>query len=89
MSMARASVKFVRNADRVRLVLTIDEVIVAEGANVTLIVREIVSRGLTKLFLSDSYAMHLPTNLDTLAEATQMRLEEPLAAFILISECAW
>jgi hypothetical protein len=89
MSMTKASVKFIRNADKVRLALAIDEVTVAEGNDVSLIVREIVARGLTELRLSESYAVHLPTNSATLAEATQECLDEPLAAFILISECAW
>ena len=89
MSKANASVKFVRNAGRVRLTLSIDEVIVAESTDFCFIVREVVARGITELRLSDTYSVHLPTNSRTLAEAVQKGLDEPLAAFILISECAW
>lgn len=39
--------------------------------------------------MSDTYSVRVPTNCDTLAEAAKQRLDEPLAAFILISECAW
>lgn len=71
------------------LTLLIDEVIVAESTDVCLIVHEVVGRGLTELRLSDTYSVHLPKNSRTLAEAVQKGLDEPLAAFILISERAW
>jgi len=41
------------------------------------------------LSLTDTFAISIPTDSDTLAEAASQRLDEPLAVFILISECAW
>jgi len=41
------------------------------------------------LSLTDTYAVSISTDSDTLAETASQRLDEPLAAFIVISECAW
>jgi len=41
------------------------------------------------LSLTETYAISIPTDSDTLADAGSQRLDEPLAVFILISDCAW
>lgn len=87
--MAVAAVTFSRSERGVRLMLTVEGALAFEGSNVTQMVREVAARGVTELHLSDTYSMLLPTNSDTLAEAAKQPLDEPLAAFILISECAW
>lgn len=87
--MAIAAMTFSRNEGRVRLSLSIEGVIVFEGSDVIQMVREVAVRGLTELQLSSTYSIRVPTNCDTLAEAAKQPLEHPLAAFILISECAW
>ena len=69
--------------------LTVEDALVFEGSDVALMVREVAARGVTELHLSDTYSMLLPTNSATLAEAAKQPLNEPLAAFILISEFAW
>jgi hypothetical protein len=51
--------------------------------------REVAVRGVTELRLTNTYSVKVPTNSDTLTEAAKQRLDEPLATFILISECAW
>lgn len=69
--------------------LTVEDALVFESSDVIQMVREVAARGVTELQLSRTYSMLLPTNSDTLAEAAKQPLDEPLAAFILISECAW
>lgn len=83
--MAVAAVTFSRREREVRLMLTVEGALVFEGSNVTKMVREVATRGLTKLHLSDTYSMLLPTDSDTLTEAAKQPLDEPLAVFILIS----
>lgn len=80
---------FARSSSGVRLTLSIQGSLVFEGSDVTLMVREMAARGVTKLWLSDTYTVRVPTNCGTLAEAAKQRLDEPLAVFILISACAW
>ena len=87
--MAKGAVTFSRSELGVRLMLTIEGVIVFEGSDVTQMVREVAARDVTELQLSSVYSIKVPTNCDTLAEAAKQRLDEPLATFLLISECAW
>jgi isopropylmalate/homocitrate/citramalate synthase len=87
--MADAAVTFIRSSSGVRLTLSVQGALAFEGSDVTQMVREMATRGVTELRLSDTYSVKVPTNCDTLTEAAKQRLDEPLAAFILISECAW
>jgi len=87
--MTIAAVKFVRGEQKVHLALIVDGIIVAESANVSFIAREIAARDVTVLSLTSTYSINIPTNSDTLAEAAKQLLDEPMAAFILISKCAW
>jgi isopropylmalate/homocitrate/citramalate synthase len=89
MRMAVAAVTFARSSSGVRLTLTVEGALAFEGSNVTQMVREVAVRGVTELRLTNTYSVKAPTNCDTLSEAAKQRLDEPLAAFILISECAW
>ena len=89
MKMTVAAVTFARNGRGVRLTLAVDGYLVFNGSDVTHMVREMAARGVTELQLSSTYSIKVPTNCDTLAEAAGQHLDEPLAAFILISECAW
>lgn len=86
--MAVATVTFARNGRGVRLTLAVDGALVFEGSDVTQMVREVTARGVTELRLTSTYSIKVPTNCDTLAEAAKQRLDEPLAAFIVISECS-
>ena len=85
--MTAAGVRFVRDARKVRITLMVDGTCVAESTSTSFIAREIAARGITTLSLTDTYAISIPACSDTLAEAAKRRLGEPLAAFILISEC--
>ena len=87
--MAVATVTFSRSEQGVRLSLAIEGAFVFEGSDVTQMVREVAARGVTELRLTSAYSIKIPTNCDTLAGAAKQNLDEPLAAFILISECAW
>jgi hypothetical protein len=89
MKMAVAGVTFARNGRGVRLTLAVEGALVFEGSDVTHMVREMATRGVTELRLNSTYSIKVPTNCDTLAEAAGQPLDEPLAAFILISECFW
>jgi len=86
--MVVAAVTFARNGRGVCLTLAVDGSLVFEGSDVTHMVRELAARGVTELQLSSTYSIKVPTNCDTLAEAAGPPFDEPLAAFILISECA-
>lgn len=86
--MAAAAVTFSRSVRGVRLSLAVEGIVVSEGSDVTQMVRELAARGVTELQLSSTYSIKVPTNSDTLAEAAKQRLDEPLAAFILIAACA-
>lgn len=87
--MTVAKVKFVRGAEKVHVALVVDGTIVAESTRVSLVAREIAARRITHLQLTDTYSISIPTNSDSMAEAAEQLLAEPLATFILISECAW
>lgn len=87
--MAVAAVTFARSSSGVRLRLTVEGALAFEGSNVTQMAREVAVRGVTELRLTNTYSVKVPTNSDTLTEAAKQRLDEPLATFILISECAW
>ena len=84
-----AAVTFSRSKRGVRLSLAVEGILVFEGSDVTQMVHEVAARGVTELRLSSTYSIKIPTNCDTLAEAAKLPLDEPLAAFILISACAW
>jgi hypothetical protein len=88
MEMAEADVKFARSSSGVRMTLAVDGAFVFEGSDVTQMVREMAMRGVTELRLTNTYSVKVPTNCDTLTDAAKQRLDEPLAAFILISACA-
>lgn len=87
--MAKGEVTFSRGELGVRLSLAVEGAFVFEGSDVTQMVREAKNRNVTELRLSSTYSIKVPTNCDTLAEAAKQRLDEPLATFFLISECAW
>jgi hypothetical protein len=87
--MAVGAVTFSRSGDGVRISLAVEGALVFEGSDVTQMVREVAARDVTELRLTSTYSIKVPTNCDTLAEAAKQPLDEPLAAFILISECAW
>ena len=87
--MAVATVTFTRNGHGVRLTLAVEGALVFEGSSVTHMVREMAALGVAELWLSDIYSINVPTNSETMAEAVKQPLVEPLAAFIVISECAW
>lgn len=87
--MAVAAVTFSRDGRGVRLTLVVEGALVFEGSDVTQMVREMATRGVTELRLNSTYSIKVPANCDTLAEAAGQLLDEPLAAFILISECFW
>jgi hypothetical protein len=89
MKMVVAAVTFARNGRGVRLTLAVGGSLVFEGSDVAHMVREMAARGVTELQLGSTYSIKVPTNCDTLAEAAGQPFDEPLAAFILISECAW
>jgi len=89
MKMAVGVVTFSRSDGGVRLSLAVEGALVFEGSDVTQMVREVAARGVTELQLTTAYSIKVPTNCDILAEAAKQSLDEPLAAFILISECAW
>ena len=84
-----ATVTFSRSERGVRLSLAIEGAFVFEGSDVTQMVREVAARGVTELRLNSTYSIKVPSNCDTLAEAPKQPFDEPLATFILISECAW
>lgn len=86
--MVKGAVTFSRSEQGVRLSLAVDGAFVVNGVDVTEMAQEVAARGLTELQLSDTYSIKMPTNCDTLAEAALQRLDEPLAVFILISECS-
>lgn len=87
--MAVAAVTFARNGRGVRLTLAVEGALVFEGSDVTQVVRELATRGVTEPQLSSTYSIKVPIDCDTLAEAAKQPFDEPLAAFILISKCAW
>ena len=87
--MATAAVTFSRSSHGVRLRLTVEGALAFEGSDVTQVVYEMATRGVTELWLSSAYCVRVPTNCDTMADAAKQPLDEPLAAFILISECGW
>lgn len=86
--MPKGAVTFSRTEVGVRLSMAVDGALVFEGGDVTKLVHEIATRGVTELQLSSTYSIKVPTNCDTLAEAAMQRLDEPLAVFIVISECS-
>lgn len=87
--MAVATVTFSRSERGVHFSLAIEGAFVFECSDVTPMVREVAARGVTELRLNRTYSIKVLTNCDTLAEAAKQPLDEPLATFILISECAW
>lgn len=89
MRMAVAAVTFARDGRGVRLALAVEGALVFEGSDVIHMVRELAARGVTELQLTSTFSIKVPTDCDTMAEAAKQPLDEPLAAFILISECSW
>lgn len=89
--MAVAAVTFARIGRGVRFTLAVEGLPVFEGSDVSHMVREMAAHGVTELQLSETYSINVPVpaNSDTLAEAAKQPLDEPLAVFILISECFW
>jgi hypothetical protein len=88
--MSAASVKFSRKAHHLNISLIGDDGnVLAVSTSVTAIAHEVAVLGISELHLSATFSISLPTNYVTLAKASAIDFDEPLAVFILISECAW
>lgn len=88
--MSTASVKFARKAHDLHISMIADDGnVLAESTSVAAIAHEAAVLGISELHLTANFTMSLPTNHATLVKASTIDFEEPLAVFILISECAW
>jgi hypothetical protein len=88
--MFTASVKFARKAYDLHISLIADDgKVLAVSTSVAAIAHEVAVLGISELQLTANFTMSLPTNYATLAKASAIDFDEPLAVFILISECAW
>ncbi|MES2164261.1 MAG: hypothetical protein V4476_24160 [Pseudomonadota bacterium] len=88
--MTAAAVKFSRKAyDLYVSLIAEDGKVLAVSTSVEAIAHEVAMLGIVELHLTETFSVSLPTNYATLAQASAIDFEEPLAVFILISACAW
>lgn len=83
-----ASIKFTRVAYELQISLVANGEVLAESTSIAAIAREVVMLGISELRLTETFSITIPTNSGTLARASAVSFDEPLAVFILISECA-
>lgn len=87
--MSDVSIRFTRVAYDLQISLVAsDGEVLAVSTSVASIAREVTRLGISELHLTENFSITLPSNYATLARASAIDFDEPLAVFILISECA-
>ena len=87
--MSVVSVRFSRVAYDLHVSLIADDgEVLAVSTSVVAIARELSILGISRLHLTENFSIALPTNHAALVRASAIDFDEPLAVFILISECA-
>lgn len=88
-TMKEARVCFERGVSRLQANLSVDGVVVVEGATVPEVARRLRAFGATSVALADGYTFAIPADSTSLSRAAVAELARPLETFYLIAACSW